>query len=270
MQAFVNPSTTEGSEQLAQRIWGILQKKIFKAKDYPKSEDVQLVTLEGLLEKSLRLASRPFRKKKTSGSVQQKKKSFSWNRYKMINSLAQQSTYWLLKIIEVRKISESDLSKVFENFKDALVKYFETKKSQLKPEFLKEVFKRRPWVARHLFGFLVEKCGDGKSDYRRVEALELVLEILKSVLAESTPEASKTFLKAHMSKLSHLIKQLATHMPEKQSRRADVRKFCGKVFQTISTHNMTKSFLKTLEPDAHAACESQFGELFLALKKMNN
>lgn len=268
VQAFVNPSTTEGSEQLAQRIWGILQKKIFKAKDYPKSEDVQLTTLETLLEKSLRLASRPFRKKKTSGSVPQKKQSFSWNRYKMINSLAQQSTYWLLKIIEGRKISESELKRVAETFKGALDKYFETKKSQLKPEFLKEVFKRRPWVGRNLFGFLVEKCGDAKSDYRRVEVLELVLEILKSLLAESTPDASKTFLKAHMSKLSHLIKQLARHMPEKPSRRADVRKFCGKVFQILSTHNMTKSFLKTLEPDDRAACESQFGESFLALKKV--
>ncbi|XP_021717215.1 myb-binding protein 1A-like protein [Chenopodium quinoa] len=263
VQAFVNPSTTEGSEQLAQRIWGIVQKKIFKAKDYPKSEDVQLTTLEGLLEKSLRLASRPFRKKKTAGNVPQKK-SFSWNRYKMINSLAQQSTYWLLKVIEGRKISESDLNAVFESFKEALTKYFETKKSQLKPEFLKEVFKRRPWVARQLFGFLVEKCADAKSDYRRVEALELVLETLKS---ESEGEASKTFLKAHTSKLSHLIKQLARHMPEKQSRRADVRKFCSKVFQIISTHNMTKSFLKTLEPDDHAACETHFGESFLALKK---
>lgn len=268
VQAFVNPSTTEGSEQLAQRIWGILQKKIFKAKDYPKSEDIQRNTLEALLEKSLRLASRPFRKKRTSGSVPQKKQSFSRNRYKMINSLAQQSTYWLLKVIEGKKIPESELNQVLEIFKGALIKYFETKKSQLKPEFLKEVFKRRPWVGRQLFGFLVEKCADATSNYRRVEALELVSEILKSLLAEGKPEASKRVLKAHMSKLSHLIKQLASHMPEKQSRRADVRKFCGKVFQIISTHNLTKSFIKTLEPDACAACESQFGEPFIALKKM--
>lgn len=186
VQAFVNPSTTEGSEQLAQRIWGILQKKIFKAKEFPKSEDLQVTTLETLLEKSLRLASRPFRKKKSFGSVPQKKLSFSWNRYKMTNSLAQQSTYWLLKVIEGRKVPESELNRVYEIFEGALVKYLETKKSQLKPEFLKEVFKRRPWVGRHLFGFLVEKCGDAKSDYRRVEALELVSEILKSLVAKYT------------------------------------------------------------------------------------
>ncbi|KAL1564588.1 DNA-directed DNA polymerase [Salvia divinorum] len=39
-QAFTNPHTTEGSEQLGQRIWGIIHKKIFKAKEYPKGETV--------------------------------------------------------------------------------------------------------------------------------------------------------------------------------------------------------------------------------------
>lgn len=267
VQAFVNPSTTEGSEQLAQRIWGILHKKIFKAKDYPQGEDVQLSTLESLLEKSLRLASRPFRKKKSAGHVPQKKQSFSWNRYKMINSLSQQSTYWILKVIDGRKFPETDLHRVFEIFKGALEKYFESKKCQLKPEFLKEVFKRRPWVGRHLFGVLLESSANAKYDYRRVEALELLSEILKAVLAESTPDESKKFLKGHLSKLGHLLKELATHMPEKQSRRAEVRKFCSKVFQILSSQNLSKSFLKTLDTDAHAACESHLGEPFLALKK---
>ncbi|KAJ8452922.1 hypothetical protein Cgig2_014685 [Carnegiea gigantea] len=267
VQAFVNPSTTEGSEQLAQRMWGILHKKIFKAKDYPKGEDVRLSTLESLLEKSLRLASRPFRKKKSAGHVAQKKQSFSWNRYKMINSLSQQSTYWILKVIDGRKFPETDLQRVFEIFKGALEKYFESKKCQLKPEFLKEVFKRRPWVGQHLFGVLLESSANAKYDYRRVEALELLSEILKAVLTESTPDESKKFLKGHLSKLGHLVKELATHMPEKQSRRAEVRKFCSKVFQILSSQNLGKSFLKTLETDAHAACESHLGEPFLALKK---
>jgi DNA polymerase phi len=39
-RAFVNQHTAEVSEQLSQRMWGILQKKILKAKDYPKGDEV--------------------------------------------------------------------------------------------------------------------------------------------------------------------------------------------------------------------------------------
>lgn len=57
------------------------------------------------------------------------------------------------------------------------------------------------------------------------------------------------------------------NMPENKSRRAEVRKFCGKIFQIVSLHDMTKSFLKDLAPETQAACESQLGELFHNLKK---
>ncbi|KAK4381305.1 Myb-binding protein 1A-like protein, partial [Sesamum angolense] len=270
-QAFANPQTTEGSEQLGQRIWGIIQKKIFKAKDYPRGESVQLAVLEPLLEKYLKLAAKPFKRKKSASNPSKKKQSASWNRHKMINSLAQSSTFWILKIIDARNFSESELQKVCDIFQNALVAYFDSKKSQMKCEFLKEIFKRRPWIGRHLFGFLLEKCGSAKSQFRQVEALELVTEILKSHISSTTDEsaedAQKMMLKNHLSKLSHLIKHLVTNMPEKQSRRADVRKFCGKVFQILTTYNLTSSFLKTLEPDGHTACETQLGDIFLALKK---
>ncbi|XP_074286005.1 uncharacterized protein LOC141611379 [Silene latifolia] len=263
VQAFVRPSATEGSEQLAQRILGVLQKKVFKAKDYPKGDDVQLSTLETLLGKSLRLVARRFYKKKAP----QKKKTVSQNRFKTINSLAQQSTHWILKVIDGRKFPEAELGRVFDIFKVAIKKYFKKKSSLLKPEFLKEVIKRRPWIGQHLFGFLLKECGDAKYGYRRVEALDLVQELFKSVLVQSTPDGPKKILKPHLSELSHLVHQLAVHMPEKQARRAEVRKFLGKALQIVSTNNLAKSFLKTLDPDAHAICESQFGETFLALKK---
>lgn len=108
--ALVKPHTTEISEQLGQRIWGIIQKKIFKAKDFPKGEDLQLSTLESLLEKNLKLASKPFKKKK-SAVPSKKKQSASWKRHKMIVSLAQNSTYWILKILDARKFSDSELHK---------------------------------------------------------------------------------------------------------------------------------------------------------------
>ncbi|KAH9655287.1 DNA polymerase V family [Citrus sinensis] len=271
-QAFVNPHTIEGSEQLGQRIWGILQKKIFKAKDFPKSDSVQLSTLESLLEKNLKLASKPFKRKKSVASLSKKKQSASLNRHKMIGSLAQNSTFWILKIIDARNFSESELQRVFDIFRDVLVGYFDSKKSQVKSEFLKEIFRRRPWIGHHLFGFILEKCGSAKSVFRRVESLDLVMEILKSLVPlssdEATRDASKRKLKSHLRNLSHVIKQLVTNMPEKQSRRAEVRKFCAKMFQMLSTLNLTKPFLKDLPSDAHAACESQLGDMFLNLKKL--
>ncbi|KAL2537188.1 DNA polymerase V family [Forsythia ovata] len=273
-QAFVNPHTAEGSEQLGQRIWGILQKKIFKAKDYPRGDAVQLSLLESLLEKNLKLAAKPFKRKKSASNPSKKKESASWKRYKMISSLAQSSTFWILKIIDARNFSISELQKIYDIIEAALVAYFDSKKSQIKSDFLKEIFKRRPWIGHHFFGFLLEKCGSAKSQFRQIEALDLVTEILKSLVSsnadESGQNASKKMLKSHLPKICHLIKHLVTNMPEKQSRRADVRKFCTKIFQNLTTHNLSASLLKALEPDGHAACESQLGETFLAMKQQEH
>ncbi|EEF44083.1 DNA binding protein, putative [Ricinus communis] len=208
-RALVNPHTVEISEQLGQRIWGILQKKIFKAKDFPKDETMQLPALESLLEKNLKLASKPFKRKKSA--VHQRKN---------------------------------------------------------------KIFRRKPWIGHHLFGFLLEKCGRAKSEFRRVDALDLVMEILKSMVSSSADESSrnatKKILKPHLQKLSYLVKELVMNMPENKSRRAEVRKFCIKIFQIMSTHDTAKSFLKDLTPETQAACESQLGELFLNLKKAND
>ncbi|KAJ7968340.1 DNA polymerase V [Quillaja saponaria] len=217
-QAFVNPHTAEVSEQLGQRVWGILQKQIFKAKEHPKGDAVQLSTLESLLERNLKLASKPFKRKKTSSDTS-KKQSASWQRQKMIASLSQSSTFWILKIIDARNFTDSELQRVFDIFRDVLEGYFNSKKSQIKPGFLKEVFRRRPWIGHNLFGFLLEKCGIAKSDFRRVEALDLVLEILKPLVSASNKDGGenilKKILKSNLKKLGNLIKELATHMPEK-------------------------------------------------------
>ncbi|KAL6545842.1 hypothetical protein OROGR_009716 [Orobanche gracilis] len=273
-QAFANPQTTEGSEQLGQRIWGILQKKIFKAKDYPRGDSVKLSVLEPLLEKYLKLAARPYKRKKSASNLSKKKQLASWNRHKMITTLAQNSTFWILKIVDSGNFPESELHRVCIIFQNVVVAYFDSKKSQMRCEFLKEIFRRRPWIGRHLFGLLLEKCVCAKSKFRQVEALDLVMEVLKSLSSTNSDEtaagSSKKTLKSRAKKLCHLIKHVLTNMPEKQSRRADVRKFCGKVFQTLTTFDLTSSFVKALEPDGHAACESQLGEVFLSLKKQKD
>ncbi|KAG8473504.1 hypothetical protein CXB51_035638 [Gossypium anomalum] len=271
-QAFVNPHTTEGSEQLGQRIWGILQRKVFKEKKLPKDESIPLSTLESLLEKNLKLASKPFKRKKSASSLSKKKLTASLTRYKMIVSLAQNSTYWILKIIEARNLSDSELQGVLDLLQAVLEGYFDSKKSQIKSGFLKEIFRRNPRISRQLFGFLLENCGNAKSDFRRVEALDLVIEVLKSQVPmnnnESNRDASKKFLKSHLQSLGHLIETLVTKMPEKKSRKTEVHKCCDKIFQMITTLDLTKAFLKCLEPGTLSACESQLGPIFLKLKKL--
>ncbi|CAI0425340.1 unnamed protein product [Linum tenue] len=270
-RAFVNPQTTEVSEQLGQRIWGILNKKILKAKEYPKGDDVDNELLATLLERNLKLASRPFKKKKSTAAADQskKKESAARKRHKMLASLAQDSTFWILKVIDASAFSEEERQSVFDAVKNMLTGYFGSKKCPIKLGFVKEIFRRRPWIAHHLFDFLVDQCGSSKLEFRRVEALELVVEVLKSMISStgSDGKAAKRILKTQViQKLSGLLKELVTNMPEKQSRHADVRKFCGKVFHTISANNLTKSFLKEVAPEVQTACESHLGELFLNFK----
>ncbi|XP_022952434.1 DNA polymerase V [Cucurbita moschata] len=270
-QALVNPHTTEGSEQLEQRIWGILQKKIFKAKDYPKGEAVQMSTLENLLEKNLKLASKPTKKKKSAANVSKKKQTASLNHYKMITSLGQNSSFWILKIIDAKKVSKPELQKVFDIFDKVLVDYFHSKKSQIKAEFLKEIIRRRPWVGHHLYGSLLERCVSTNSEFRRIEALDLITEMIKSSMSsENGHHVTKELMENFLHELCNLIKELLTNMPEKQARRADVRKFCGKIFHFVSSLNISKSFLSSLAPEAVAVCESQLGEQFSKLKQLKH
>ncbi|KAF3549544.1 hypothetical protein DY000_02005850 [Brassica cretica] len=268
-QALVNPSTAESSQQLLQRIWGIIQKKIFKARELFKDESIELSVLASLLEKNLKLAAKPFKSKKSGVDPSKKKQSAAWNRHRMIANLAQNSTYWVLRIIDSRKFSETELEKILDVFRSVLVGYFDSsKKSQIKVEFLEEVFRRRPWIAHQLFGFLLEKIVNPKVEYRRVEALELISEALRSLapIGKETQEESKKKMKFHLVKLSHFIKELVTNMPEKQARRAKVRKFCGRVFRMVSSLKLTKSLLKGLGEDGQTACETALGHLFMNLK----
>ncbi|XP_071696370.1 uncharacterized protein [Rutidosis leptorrhynchoides] len=272
-QAFVNPNTTEGSEQLGERICKIIEHEILKAKQYPKGESVQLSILEPLLEKNLKLAAKPFKKKKTAITLSKKKQSASFQRYRKIVNLAQNSTYWILKIIDSRSFSEAELERVFDILKNTLVGYFDGKNSHLKPQFLKEIFRRWSWVPQRFFGFLVDKCSSAKSKFRQVEALDLVLETLKPFVSVNTGgnnKAGKKMVKTHIPELCGLIKELLTNMPEKQAKRAEVRKFCSKIFNIISTLKLSALLLDRLEKDVQSVCETQIGKAFLDLKHQDN
>ncbi|KAK9110951.1 hypothetical protein Scep_018470 [Stephania cephalantha] len=265
--ALVNPNTMEASEQLGQRIWGILQKKVFKCKEYPRGETS---TLESLLRRNLRLASKPFKKKKSVADMSKKKQLALATRQKIIASLAQQSTHWLLKIVHAKDLSEPELQSVLDIFRQVLSDFFNNKKSRLKLAFMKEVFQRQPWIGRDLFQFLLDECGSAKYEFRRVSSLELVEVVLRSLVSSKADEeenAAAMFLRDRMSSLSDLIGKLVVNMPKKQAWRAQVRKFCGYIFKVITTHNLIKKFLKTLSKDSYDPCASQLGDLFLSLKK---
>ncbi|CAA6658932.1 unnamed protein product [Spirodela intermedia] len=228
IQAFVNSHSSDGRKQLGERIRGIMQKKIFRGKECPKGSEVEISTLEALLGKSLRLAFRS-----------------------RINAV-------------------SLMEQVFEILRRLLDDYFDNKKSRVKSVFIKEVFRRHPWVARQLFDLLLEKCNGAKSEFRRIEALELVDSALKSLAlsqkGDASSDASK-FLKKHVPSFSRLICQLLSRFPEKQSRRAEVRRFCCKILDALTSHNLLKSFTKQLTPEAYSACESKLGNQFHLLKK---
>ncbi|GMJ12884.1 hypothetical protein like AT5G64420 [Hibiscus trionum] len=270
-QSFVDLDTSESSEQLGQRIWGILQRKILKEKKLPADGTMQLSVLESLLEKNLKLASKSFKIKKSTTTLSKKELLASLNRRKLIGSLARDSTYWILKIIEARSYSESELKGVYGILKCTLVQYFESKRSGITPAFVKEIFRRHPRIRQRLLGSLLRKCSSAKSDFRRVEALDLVIEVLKSLVPmtcnRSNRHASKKILKRHLRILGRLIKMLVTRMPETKSKKTEVHKFCGKIFRMISTQGLTKAFLRCLGPDAHAACESQLGPLLLNFER---
>ncbi|RRT65690.1 hypothetical protein B296_00017342 [Ensete ventricosum] len=251
-QAYVNSHMTEGGEPLKQRIGGIVQKKVFKAKDYPKSDDIQLHSLEILLEKSLKSASR--------------------SRYKTVSTFAQTSTFWLLKVIHSRDFSKSELESVANKFQNILVDYFSNKKSRLKAGFVKEVIRRHSWFGLLLFGFLLEKCGTAKSEFRQIEALDVIDCIIKTCIPTGKGEkdqddSSKAkFLKKNLPGICELMEKLLTKMPEKQSRRAEVRRFCTRILNTVSMLNLNKAFLKVLKPDARVLFEHQLGEVFHPFK----
>ncbi|KAG8058062.1 hypothetical protein GUJ93_ZPchr0002g25819 [Zizania palustris] len=246
MQAFVKSHSADGSEQFKQRISGILQKRIFRAKDYPKGDDLKLSTLENLLEKALTLASR--------------------SRYSTVASAAQNATFWLLKIINSKSHSKQQLSSVVDKFHYILIDYFNNKKSRLKLGFVKEVVRRNPWVGQELFGFVLQKISCTKAEYRKVQTLELVDCIFKSWVGDVS-SATKV-LKKHLSQLCELMQDILTKITENKSRRRqEVRRFCTRVLQTVTKLDLKERFQKTLKPETYSLCEAQLGAAFVPFQK---
>ncbi|KAK8938561.1 hypothetical protein KSP39_PZI011336 [Platanthera zijinensis] len=244
-----------GNEQLCQRIIAILKKKVFKGKDHPRGGDIALDTLEKLLGRSLKTASR--------------------SRVKDISSLAQAYAFWLLKIISSRNFPESELGRVALIVENVLLDYFNNRNCRLKSGFIKEIMKRHGWLGLKLFAFLLDKCANGKSEFRRIEAVDMVDCIIKSVIPsgkgerdkETTRKSSK-LLKVQLPVLCEVILQLLNNLPGKQSRRAEVRRFCTRALEAVAALNLKKSFVKAMMPDGISVCESKLGNAVAPFKAL--
>lgn len=241
MQAFVKSHGADGTEQFRQRISGILQRRVFKGNEYPKGDAVEFGKLESLLEKALRLTSR--------------------SRYNTVASVAQNATFWILKIINSKHCSEQELARVVDLFRSILSDY-DRKKSRLKLGFVKQVAKRNPWIGQKLFGFVLQRAENTKAQYRRNQLLELAEFILKS-WADGT---SEMFLN-HLSQLCGLIQAALSAVAENKSRRKEVRNFCTGILQTVLKLGLKDQFQKALSPETYSLCEAKLGAAFTAFKK---
>ncbi|GJN18938.1 hypothetical protein PR202_gb06150 [Eleusine coracana subsp. coracana] len=240
MRAFVKSHGADGSKQFKERIGGILQKRIFKEREYPRGNDIEFTKLESLLTKALRLASR--------------------SRFKIVASMAQNASFWILKIISSKNCSEEELASVVDKFRSMLTDYFNNKKSRLKLGFVKEVVRRNLWIGRDLFGFLLQEIGGTKAEYRRTQTLELLDCILKSWVGDAAGAAEA--LTEHLAQLCELIQEILSNIPENKLRRKEVRKFCTGVLQTVSKLNLKEQFQNTLSPEANSLCQTHLGAAF--------
>ncbi|WOL03832.1 hypothetical protein Cni_G12552 [Canna indica] len=250
-RAYVNSHKAEGGEQLKQRIGGILQKKIFKAKDYPKGDNIQLPDLEVLLEKSLKLAS--------------------LSRYKTVSSFAKNSTFWLLKIIQSRNFSKAELGSVVKIFRTILADCL-SKKRFHGAGFIKDVVRRHQWLGLRLLGFLLKRCRRLKSNFRRLKTLDIIGCVINSCFTirkekEDQDVSSKSKkLNKFLGAFYDLIQELFSNMPQNKSRQTEVRRFVTRFLQTVSMLNLKTAFLNVLEPEAHARWESELGKAFHPFK----
>jgi DNA polymerase phi len=196
MRAFVKSHGAGGNKQFKERIAGLLQKKIFKEREYLGGNDIEFSKLENLVAKALRLASR--------------------SRFKIVVSMAQNATFWILKIISSKNCSEQELASVVDKFRSMLIDYFNNKKSRLKLGFVKEVVRRNPWIGRELFAFVLQEIGSVQAEYRRTQTLELLDCILKSWVDDV---AGAGALMEHLAQLCELIQEVLSNIPENKFRR---------------------------------------------------
>ncbi|BBN10857.1 DNA polymerase phi [Marchantia polymorpha subsp. ruderalis] len=242
LHVFVNSCTTDGNSQVADRVASILLQKLFKGKHYPKSSQVDQSALKDLLKKALKLASR--------------------STIKRVCNLAENCTYWLLKVILGNADKEQD-KEVEEILLLALEDFFEHKKCKLSSDFFKQCCTRFPSLGNCLLGSILEKCVSARLEHLQLEALRLASAILglsgkkfarkAKLLTAEEAKARADFLKPHIGSLSATVLSLLKNPPTKAAKRAEVIQFSVAVVELYRSVFPEKSLSEFINSDVSAA-----------------
>lgn len=231
----------EENEVLAKRLESMLQSKVLHAKKYPKGEDVDLPLARTLLKKLLKLASR--------------------SSIKRVRKLAQACTLWTLKVLlgNVPDTAEKCDAELLECISTALDDYFTQKKSRLAGSFFIEIFQRHQILGRFSIGKLIEKCGNGRTEFMKCEALRLLTAILKPVTSckgkKTVAESVECNLLAkafqqHMGSLGAAISFIVQSPPEKSAYKSIALKFCSSCIDVFTVLYPLKGLHSLLDSKA--------------------
>jgi DNA polymerase phi len=172
-------------------------------------------------------------------------------------------TFWTLKVLLGNEENGDD--EFLEFFASSLDDYFTHKKSRLPGPFLSEVFQRHPMLARFTFGRLIARCGDGRTEFMKCEAMRLITGILKPVSSgkgkkpapegEEHKQLAKTF-EEHIGSLGAAIMSIVQSPPQKSDFKVIALLFCSSCIDSFSVLYPQKPLYTLLDT----------GALFAALK----
>lgn len=144
-------------------------------------------------------------------------------------------TLWTLKVLLGNE--ENGDEELLAFFASSLDDYFTHKKSRLPGPFLSDVFQRHPVLGRISFGRLIARCGDGRTEFIKCEAMRLLTGILKPVTSGKGKKATQTegdehkqlakTFEEHMGSLGVAILSTVQSPPQKADYKVIVLLFCS-------------------------------------------
>eukprot|EP00897_Mesotaenium_endlicherianum_P003641 jgi/Mesen1/3304/ME000191S02441 len=207
-----------GSPAVAGRIEGLLQQRLLRAKEYPRGAGVDYAQARKVVQLSLEVAGR--------------------TQFRQVARSAGSCSLWALKVLQGQKqqeeagegaaaaaaaAAEAD-PVVRAAFEGALEKFLVSKKCHLPRAFLEDAVSRQPWLGGAFAPTLLRHARDGRSEFVKTDALQLLLHIVqRRPPIESLPGA----LEPHLKELMALVQRLLVAESGKVDRRATALRFCA-------------------------------------------
>lgn len=239
LQAFVSSCSVGGNSQLAGRIGSILQMKLFKSKQYPKGQEVDKASVEGFLQRCVKLVSR--------------------SKVKKVREVAQSCSLWLVKVLHGQPLQEGDERENLRGIiQDAMNDFFSQKKSHLKAPFFRELFMRFPGLGMANLGLLLDRCVNSRSEYLQHEALLLVKSILHFNIGKESGQFRECLMQ-HLPALSGVLVGLIEKPPSKGPMKSEAHRFCLSLLKVLSQELPEKRVKKLIGKPAYNLCLSHFG-----------